>query len=227
MGLDIFGRIKDIVSANVDDLLSKAEDPEKMADQLVRKYEDALKDLLNSTASIKVSAKEAKAQLDACDEEIQKYATYAERALKDGNEEKARQAIQLKQEKESLRPALMQSYVTVKSQAERAEADYRQLTAGLEKTRARAQAMKNTVKVAKIKNMSGDLHAKSVNTASGVLSQFERMEAKANKQLSHAEAREELMGQGSAAGELENLYGDKSDSSVDEELKALKEKLGL
>lgn len=227
MGLDIFGRIKDIVSANVDDLLSKAEDPEKMADQLVRKYEDALKDLLNSTASIKVSAKEAKAQLDACDEEIQKYATYAERALKDGNEEKARQAIQLKQEKESLRPALMQSYVTVKSQAERAEADYRQLTAGLEKTRARAQAMKNTVKVAKIKNMSEDLHAKSVNTASGVLSQFERMEAKANKQLSHAEAREELMGQGSAAGELENLYGDKSDSSVDEELKALKEKLGL
>ena len=32
MGLDVFGRIKDIVSANIDELLSKAEDPEKMAD---------------------------------------------------------------------------------------------------------------------------------------------------------------------------------------------------
>ena len=45
MGLDVFGRIKDIVSANIDELLSKAEDPEKMADQMVRKYEDAIKDL--------------------------------------------------------------------------------------------------------------------------------------------------------------------------------------
>ena len=85
MGLDVFGRIKDIVSANIDELLSKAEDPEKMADQMVRKYEDAIKDLLGSTASVMASAREAKAKVDACDAEIKKYGTYAERALRDGN----------------------------------------------------------------------------------------------------------------------------------------------
>ena len=41
-----------------------------MADQMVRKYEDAIKDLLGSTASVMASAREAKAKVDACDAEI-------------------------------------------------------------------------------------------------------------------------------------------------------------
>lgn len=225
MGLDVFGRIKDIVSANIDELLSKAEDPEKMADQMVRKYEDAIKDLLGSTASIMASAREAKAKLDACDGEIRKYSTYAERALRDANEEKARQAILLKQEQEDLRPTLEQSYLTVKEQADKAEEDYRKLTAGLEKTKARAEAMKNTVRTAKVKNQAGAVQMKSVNTAAGLMSQFDRMEAKANRMLHEAEAREDLTAHGSAAAELDALYGDHSNSRVEEELEALKRKL--
>ena len=227
MGLDVFGRIKDIVAANIDELLSKAEDPEKMADQMVRKYEDAIKDLLGSTASVMASAREAKARLDACDAEIKKYATYAERALRDGNEEKARQAITLKQEQEDLRPTLEQSYVTVKAQADKAEEDYRKLTAGLEKTKARAEAMKNTVRTAKVKNQAGEVQMKSVDTAAGLMSQFDRMEEKANRMLREAEAKEELTGRASTAAELEALYGDQSKSRVDEELEAMKKALNL
>ena len=223
MGLDVFGRIKDIVSANIDELLSKAEDPEKMADQMVRKYEDAIKDLLGSTASVMASAREAKAKVDACDAEIKKYGTYAERALRDGNEEKARQAITLKQDQEDLRPTLMQSYVTVKVQADKAEEDYRKLTAGLEKTKA----MKNTVRTAKVKNQAGEVQMKSAGTAAGLMSQFDRMEEKANRLLHEAEAKKELPGRGSTAAELDALYGDQSKSRVDEELEAMKKALNL
>lgn len=227
MGLDVFGRIKDIVSANVDELLSKAEDPEKMADQMVRKYEDAIKDLLGSTASVMAASREAKEKLDACDADIKKYATYAEKALRDGSEEKARQAIALKQEKEDLRPTLSQSYLTVKDQADKAEADYRKLTAGLEKVKARAEAMKNTIRTAKVKDQSGDIQSKTVNAASGVMSQFDRLEAKAGRMLYEAEAREELTGRGSAAAELDALYGENTESRVEEELAAMKKTLGL
>lgn len=227
MGLDVFGRIKDIVSANVDDLLSKAEDPEKMADQMVRKYEDAMKDLLGSTASIKAASKDAKLQLDNCETEIEKYTAYAEKALLDGNEEKARQAIQLKQDKEALKATLEQSYLTVKTQAEKAEADYRKLADGLEKTKARALAMKNTVKAAKVRNMGEDAHNRSSYAASGVLDKFEKLEAKANKMLNEAEAKEELLHHSSAAAELDALYGEHSASGIDRELKEMKEKLGL
>lgn len=227
MGLDVFGRIKDIVSANVDDLLSKAEDPEKMADQMVRKYEDAMKDLLGSTASIKASAKDAKLQLDNCDAEIKKYTTYAEKALIDGNDEKARQAISLKQDKEALRTTLEKSYMTVKAQAEKAEIDYRKLCDGLEKTKARALAMKNTVKAAKVRNMGEDAHSRSSSAASGVLDKFDKLEAKANRMLNEAEAKEELLQHSSAAAELDTLYGKQSDSCIDDELRAMKEKLGL
>lgn len=225
MALDIFGRIKDILAANIDELLSKAEDPELMADQMVRRYEDAIKDLLGSTASIMASAKEAKSRLDACDQEIEKYKTYAERALLDGNEEKARQAIALKQEKEGLRPTLEQTYLTVKAQAEKAESDYHKLEAGLEKTKARAEAMKNTVKTAKVKNMTSDVQSRSVNAASGVMNKFDQMEEKANRMLNEAEAKEQLLGRGSAAAELEALYGDQSEDSVEAELKAMKERM--
>lgn len=227
MGLDVFGRIKDIVSANVDDLLSKAEDPEKMADQMVRKYEDAMKDLLGSTASIKAAAKESKQQLDNCEAEIKKYTTYAEKALMDHNEEKARQAIQLKQDKESLRATLETSYLTVKLQAEKAELDYRKLADGLEKTKARAQAMKNTVKAAKVRNLGEDAHSRSSNTAFSVQDKFEKLEAKASKMLNEAEAKEELLHQSGAAAELDALYGERADASIDKELQAMKEKMGL
>lgn len=225
MGLDVFGRLKDIISANVDELLSKAEDPEKMADQMVRRYEDAIKDLLGSTASIMASAREAKEKLDACDADIKKYADYAGRALKDGNEDKARQAITLKQEREDLRPTLEQSYVTVKEQADKAEESYRKLTAGLEKTKARAEAMKNTVRTAKVKDLADDVQAKSVNTAAGMMSQFDRMESKANRMLHEAEARENLTGRGNAAAELDAMYGATSSSRVEEELEAMKKSL--
>lgn len=227
MGLDVFGRIKDIVSANIDELLSKAEDPEKMADQMVRKYEDAIKDLLASTASVMASSREAKAKLDACDTEIRKYTTYAQRALQDGNEEKARQAITLKQDQEDLRPTLEQSYLTIKEQADKAESDYRKLEAGLEKTKARAEAMKNTVRTAKVKNQAGEVQMKSVNTAAGLMGQFDRMEEKANRMLREAEAKEELTGRGSTAAELDALYGDQSKSRVDDELEALKKAMNL
>lgn len=223
MGLDVFGRLKDIISANVDELLSKAEDPEKMADQMVRKYEDAIRDLLGSTASIMASAREAKGKLDACDAEIKKYTDYAGRALRDGNEDKARQAITLKQQQEDLRPTLEQSYLTVKEQADKAEESYRKLTAGLEKTKARAEAMKNTVRTAKVKDLAGDVQTKSVNTASGMMSQFDRMESKANRMLHEAEARENLTtGRGSTASELDAMYGATSSSRVEEELEAMK-----
>lgn len=222
MGLDVFGRLKDIVSANVDELLSKAEDPEKMADQMVRKYEDAIRDLLGSTASIMASAREALEKLNGCDGEIRKYADYASRALKEGNEDKARQAITLKQQQEDLRPTLEQSYLTVKEQADRAEENYRKLTAGLEKTKARAEAMKNTVRTAKVKDLAGNVQMKSVNTATGLMSQFDRMETKANRMLHEAQAREELSGQGSSAAELDATYGANSNSRVEEELEAMK-----
>lgn len=227
MGLDVFGRIKDIVAANIDELLSKAEDPEIMADQMVRKYEDAIKDLLGSTASIMASAKEAKGRLDDCDKEIEKFKTYASLALKDGKEDKARQAIELKQEQEALRPTLEQSYLTVKAQADRAESEYHKLEAGLEKTKARAEAMKNTVKSAKVKNLSSEVQFKSASAASGVMERFDKMEAKANRMLNEAEAREQLTRHGGSAAELEALYGEKGKDSVDAELERMKKELGM
>lgn len=225
MALDVFGRIKDILAANIDELLGRAEDPEIMADQMVHRYEDAIKDLLGSTASIMASAKEAKNRLETCDQEIIKFKTYAERALTAGDEDKARQAIALKQEKEALRPTLEQTYLTVKAQADKAESDYHKLEAGLEKTKARAEAMKNTVKTAKVKNMTGDVQTRSINAASGVMSKFDQMEEKANRMLNEAEAKEQLLGRGSTAAELEAAYGDQSADSVEAELKAMKEQM--
>ena len=68
---------------------------------------------------------------------------------------------------------------------------------------------------------------KSVNTAAGLMSQFDRMEEKANRMLHEAEAKEELTGRKSTAAELDALYGDQSKSRVDEELEAKKKALSI
>lgn len=59
------------------------------------------------------------------------------------------------------------------------------------------------------------------------MSQFDRMEEKANRMPHEAEAKEELTGRGSTAAELDALYGDQSKSRVDEELEAMKKALSI
>ena len=80
--MGILTRFKDIMAANINALLDKAEDPEKMIDQYLRNLESDLGKVKAETASIMAEEARAKRELDECNEEISKYQSYAEKALR-------------------------------------------------------------------------------------------------------------------------------------------------
>ena len=108
--MDILKRFKDIMSANINALLDKAENPEKMIDQYIRDIESDLGKVKAETASIMANEKKAKRELDECSEEIEKMQKYAEKALLAGNENDARLFLQKKNSLENEYNSLKQNY---------------------------------------------------------------------------------------------------------------------
>ena len=80
--MGIMTRFKDIMAANVNALLDKAEDPEKMIDQYLRNLESDFAKVKAETASIMAEEKSARRKLDECNEEIDKMTEYSRSVLR-------------------------------------------------------------------------------------------------------------------------------------------------
>ena len=82
--MGIISRFKDIMAANFNALLDKAEDPQKMIDQYLRNLNDDLSKVKAETASVIAEEKSAKRKLDDCEAEIAKMSEYARKAVASG-----------------------------------------------------------------------------------------------------------------------------------------------
>ena len=96
--MGILTRFKDIMASNINALLDKCEDPEKMIDQYMRNLESDLGKVKAETASVMAEETRAKRELDDCNEQIAKMQSYAEKALLAGNEADARSFLEKKQQ---------------------------------------------------------------------------------------------------------------------------------
>ena len=108
--MGILTRFKDIMSANINALLDKCEDPEKMIDQYMRNLESDLGKVKAETASVMAEETRAKRELDECTAQINKMQSYAEKALRAGNEADARSFLEKKQQLTTTQAALTQAY---------------------------------------------------------------------------------------------------------------------
>ena len=78
--MGILTRFKDIMSSNINALLDKAEDPEKMVDQVLRNLNSDLGKVKAETASIMAEEQRAKRELTDCEAEMEKMQRYAIKA---------------------------------------------------------------------------------------------------------------------------------------------------
>ena len=108
--MGIISRFKDIMSANINALLDKMEDPEKMVDQYLRNLESDLGKVKQETASVMADEQRAKRELDACNAQIDELQKYAEKAVVAGNDEDARKFLEQKQTLVTKQQALQQTY---------------------------------------------------------------------------------------------------------------------
>lgn len=224
--MGIISRFKDIMSANINALLDKAEDPAKMIDEYMRKITEELAEVKKETAGIMAEEKRAKRLLEQNDEQITKYDNLARKALTAGNEDDARVFLKKKQSYVDNGIDLQKSYDIAHDNATKMRQMHDKLTNDVQTLQQRRQVIKAKVAVAKTQDRINKVTS-SMDATSGSMKAFERMEEKADRMLDQVNSMAELNEKPvDIADELEAKYSN-SDVAVDEELEKLKKEMGL
>ena len=219
--MGILTRFKDIMASNINALLDKAEDPEKMIEQCLRNLNSDLGKVKSETAAIMAEEQRAKRALDECFSEMKKMQDYAVKAVEAGNDDDARTFLQKKASLSTKAEGLQSTYDLAAQNASNMRTMHDKLVADINELEARKDMIKGKMAVAKTQERINKIGS-SVNSANNSLNAFERMEAKANKMLDQANAMAEL--NGSPDKDIKDLtakYAGKT-SEIDDELAALK-----
>lgn len=222
--MNILTRFKDIMSANINALLDKAEDPELMIDQCLRNLNSDLGKVKSETAAIMAEEQRAKRTLDECNQEITKYQNYAVKALEAGNEDDARKFLEKKASVSQNLASLQQSYDAAAKNSANMRAMHDKLTSDIGELEARKDSIKGKMAVAKTQERINKMNS-SFDASNDSISAFERMEAKANQALDRANAMAELNQKPVDEAEALTKKYDTAAASVDDELAKLKESL--
>ena len=91
--MGIFTRVRDIISSNLNTMLDKAEDPEKMVRLIIREMEDTLVEIKASCAQSIATKKRVQRQLDEIETRAAEWAGKAQLAVNKGREDLAREAL--------------------------------------------------------------------------------------------------------------------------------------
>jgi phage shock protein A len=223
----ILSRFKDIMSSNINALLDKAEDPEKMIDQTLRNLNNDLAKVKNETAEVMADEAKAKRNLDECNAEIARMQQYAEKAVVAGNDADATRFLSEKAKLVAKQATLQQVYDVSAANAMKMRQMHDKLVNDIADLESRKDAIKAKIRLAKAQQDINKMTSKVDSSSS--FAAFQRMEDKADAMLDVAAAEAELNAT-AASSEVDSLaskYDASPDAAVQDELAALKAKMGM
>ena len=91
--MGIFTRFRDIISSNLNAMLDKAEDPDKLIRLMIREMEDTLVEIKTACAGVMAGSKKVKRQLEGLKEKANYWEEKAELAVKKARDDLAREAL--------------------------------------------------------------------------------------------------------------------------------------
>lgn len=225
--MGVLQRFKDIMSSNINALLDKAEDPEKMVDQCLRDLNSDLGKVKAETAAVMADEQRAKRELDECTAEIAKMQSYAEKAVLAGNDTDAKSFLTKKADLTNKQASLQQAYDLAAANSMKMRQMHDKLVKDINELNSRRESIKEKVRVAKAQQRINQMGS-SIGGAEASMSAFDRMEAKANSMLDKANAMAELnSGEADSLDDLAAKYDSAPAPAVEDELAALKAQMGM
>lgn len=223
--MGILTRFKDIMAANINALLDKAEDPEKMIDQCLRNLNDDLGKVKSETAAIMAEETRAKREVDECNSEIERMQAFAIKAVNAGNDGDAKKFLEQKALYTNKLSGLTETYNLAHTNATNMRAMHDKLVKDINELESRKDMIKGKLAVAKTQERINKMGS-SVDSANNSMASFSKYEDMANKRLDQANAMAEL-NNSSPENQISDLADKYETSSVeiDDELAALKASL--
>jgi len=215
------------MSANINALLDKAEDPAKMIDQTLRQLANDLAAVKKETAGVMAEETRTRREADANQEAVKANMDLARKALHAGNEDHARVFLNKKNELEAQGVALQKLAEAAQANAVQMRQMHDKLVKDINALRSRKATIKSNIAVAKATeriNKMGSAGSK----AEGALQAFDRFEQQAQERLDRARALSSLNEvPADEAKALASLYENGGGAALDDELAALKAEMGL
>lgn len=217
----LFKRINDVITANISDLIDQVEDPQKMIKQIINEMEENIGDAKQGVVDAIASEKLLRRDVDKHSQEAASWQDKARGALKDANEELARQALIRKNEQDkilsSLEPALesaVNTSASLKAQLKALESkldEAKRKRSSLVARQRAAEARESMTKVGANFKEGLDSHA-----------EFGRMEDKVAEMEARSQAVGEVYEGDTVVQEFEDM---EVRQEVDAELAALKREI--
>ena len=225
--MGIFSRLKTLISSNVNDLISKAEKPEKMLNQLIIEMQEQLLESKRAVAMAIADEKKLERELNNQETQAQDWEKKAMLAVRAGKDDLAREALLRKQEYDNAAIEYRKQWEAQKASVEKLKESLKDLQNKIEE----AQRKKNLL-VARAKR--AEAQQKIQNTMSSVsgnrsaFDAFDRMAQKVDQMEAQADAAKELE-DFSSNNNLEKRFAEleRSDTSADLLLEDLKKKMNV
>jgi len=217
--MGIFSRTRDIIAANMTDLLDRAEDPAKMIRMIILEMEETLVEVRASAARTIADQKEMRRHIAKLEQLQANWTEKAELALSKDREDLAKAAL-LERQKATDMAEQLKAEVQVLDDALRAsEEDIAKLQGRLREARTKQSNIQTRIETANNRFRLRDMYAGPKTQEA--FSRFTDLERRADE----AEGRAEAMGLGVGKSLEEEIAELRQSDRVDEELAAMKRRL--
>lgn len=218
--MGIFSRTRDIIAANVTDLLDKAEDPAKMIRMIILEMEETLVEVRASAARTIADQKEMRRHIAKLEKLQESWTEKAELALSKGREDLAKAALVEKRKAADMCDQLEAEIAVLEDTLRASEEDITKLQNKLREARTR----QNTIS-ARLESANNRFRLREMTNGSRMQDAFSRFEV-LERRVDLAEGRADAAGMGTAPKSLEEEIAElRSSDKVDAELEALKARL--
>lgn len=214
--MSIFTRFRDIISANINAMLDRAEDPEKLVKLMIREMEDTLVELKAACAGVMAEGKKIQRQLLEVGERAGHWEDRAALAVRKGRDDLAREALIEKRRYTRRADSLRQEHGELEYLIEQYHDDIRLLQEKLKSARDKQRVLIQRHVHARRKIQAQQEIRRADSTE--VLVKFEELESRIDRMESEAD----LINIGPKSGLEEELDKLNTDEDIEAELQALK-----
>ena len=214
--MGIFTRFRDIISSNINAMLDRAEDPEKLIKLMIREMEDTLVELKAACAGVMADSKKAQRQQEEMTARAKLWGEKAALAVSKGRDDLAREALAEKRRYTRREQALSDEFIELNALVDQYHSDIRQLEEKLKTARDKQRLLTQRHIHARRKKRAQQEIRRMDST--DVMLKFEELESR----IDHMENEADLVNFGKKSTFEEELDKLSVDDEIEAELQALK-----
>ncbi len=223
--MGIFSRLAQLIKSNLNDLISKSEDPEKMLNQLVLDMNTQLVEAKKQVASAIADEKRLAKQGEQEAANATEWERRAMMALRAGNEDLAKEALARKKEHDTLAATFQDQWTKQKTSVDALKRSLRALNDKIEEAKRKKNILIARKKRAEAqKSIQETMHGLKDQSA---FETFDRMAGKIDQLEAEAEAGAEIAEEYTGDTLASKFAGLEHTAGAEDDLLALKRKMGL